>query len=370
MSNINKQLVDLGDRSYEILVGENLLSDAASYIEPLLQAPRVFIVTDENVAPLYLKTLVDSLESKKIKVDSFILPAGESTKSMENLENLLDDILKFKPERKVTFIALGGGVIGDLTGFAASILLRGVNFIQIPTTLLSQVDSSVGGKTGVNSKFGKNLIGSFYQPNLVLIDVSTLKTLHERQYWAGYAEVLKYGLIRDKEFFQYLDDNIEAIKNHDSDILKNIISKSCAAKAKIVSEDERESGVRALLNLGHTFGHALEAETGFGDELVHGEAVAIGMILAFLMSVKLGICSQGELDLVVEHYKKTPLLKSMLDVRSDWDEKILLDNMYQDKKVSGGKLVFILVNSIGDALIKKDVEPKVVLDTLKSAISS
>jgi 3-dehydroquinate synthase len=356
--------VDLGSRSYDIVIGSGLLADAKSYIEKIKYSKAV-IVTDSNIP----KNYVEQIEKIRDVAGIITLPAGEGTKSFSRLEGLLNGIFEAcTPDRNLLLIALGGGVIGDLTGFAASILLRGVNFIQIPTTLLSQVDSSVGGKTGINNKFGKNLVGSFYQPKLVLADIDTLATLSEREFLAGYAEVVKYGLINDADFFKWLDSNIDKIKNKDKATLQHIISKSCKAKADIVAKDEREADMRALLNLGHTFGHALEQQMGYDGLLVHGEAVAIGMVFAFQLSKNLGCCSQNDIDLVKAHLKKAGLPTSPLNIADKWDADSLMKIMTQDKKVSDGKMVFILANAIGASFIKKDIDASVILDTIESFI--
>ena len=284
----DKLTVDLGDRSYDIHVGEGLLERTGELLRHILPIPSVLIVTDKTVADLHLGTLQAALDKSDIKYQTVVLPAGEQTKSFKELEALLETLLAYKPERNTTLIAFGGGVIGDITGFAASILLRGVPFIQIPTTLLAMVDSSVGGKTGINTKYGKNLVGTFYQPKCVLADISLLKTLPKREFLAGYAEVVKYGFIQDATFFEELEKNASQLNN--SAHLKHMIMTSCKAKADIVEKDEREGGIRALLNLGHTFAHALEAEMGYDGRLLHGEAVAIGLVLAFSFSVSRDLC--------------------------------------------------------------------------------
>lgn len=365
MKEFKKLKVDLENRSYEIIIGDNLLEKAGDFIYGVTKHQHFIIVTDDNIPEQYASKIVVSLGAEA-NVQIIRIKAGESSKSFSSLEDLLDNIFATLPERNVTLIALGGGVIGDLTGFAASILLRGVNFIQIPTTLLSQVDSSVGGKTGVNNKYGKNLIGSFYQPKLVLIDIKTLNTLPQRELLAGYAEVVKYGLINDREFFNWLDNNLDKILAKDAEALKHIIYKSCEAKAKIVEEDEKEGGKRALLNLGHTFGHALEQQAGYDGKLVHGEAVAIGMVMAFTMSQKMGICTQDDVNFVREHLLKAGLPVSPLDIKASWDKPQLLKAMSQDKKVSDGKLVFILAKEIGDCFIEKNVDVNIVCDIVNS----
>ncbi|MDE3060434.1 MAG: 3-dehydroquinate synthase [Pseudomonadota bacterium] len=356
--------VRLGSRSYDIVVGERLLAEAGEYIAPLLKNGSALIVSDETVARLYLHRLTGALETKNIRCRSAIVPPGEQTKSWETFGGLLNTLLEQKPDRSTTLIALGGGVVGDITGFAASVLLRGIDFIQIPTTLLAQVDSSVGGKTGINSRWGKNLIGSFHQPKLVLADVSTLATLPRREWLAGYAETLKYGLIRDTAFFEWLETNTTAMLSGDAAKLTQAILKSCAAKAEIVAADEKEQNIRALLNFGHTFGHALEAETGYGDALLHGEAVAIGMMLAFEMSVALGLCPKNDLERVRKHYEKTGLPASPKQVRPQWDIARLMEHFTRDKKTKGGKLTFILTRGIGQAFIADDVEKAAVEQAL------
>lgn len=361
--------VKLDKRSYEIIVGEDLLPTAASYIAPLLKRKRAFIVTDAQVATLHLNSLQTSLEKAGIECHAIILPAGESTKSLQHLEDLLNRIFDHKPERKDTLIALGGGVVGDITGFAASILLRGVEFIQIPTTLLAQVDSSVGGKTGVNNHYGKNLIGSFYQPKLVLADMSLLKTLPKRDYLSGYAEVVKYGLINDHDFFEWLNERSAQFSKRDPEALRQAVVKSCQAKASIVAQDEREGNVRALLNLGHTFGHALEKAMGYDGRLLHGEAVAIGMVMAFEFSANQNLCSKEEARAVKTHLSSVGLPTHPNDIFADWNVNDLVDFMHQDKKVSSGKLVFILARGIGKSFICKDVDVNDVTAFLKQFLT-
>ncbi len=360
MNKIESLTVDLGSRSYDILIGNGLIAGSGEHLAKILPAKKVFIVTDDNVAPLYLSELEQSLEKAGIIHSSCILPHGEKTKNFANLEKVLDAIFAQKPDRKTTLIALGGGVIGDLTGFVASIILRGINFVQIPTTLLAQVDSSVGGKTGINNKYGKNLVGSFYQPLLVLADTDTIKTLPMREFLAGYAEVVKYGIINDLNFFNSLDKNLSAILNHDNAILQSIIKTSCMAKAKVVAEDEREGGVRALLNFGHTFAHSLEKATGFSDKLLHGEAVAIGMVFAMKLSYKMGLCDIAAVKKVETHLKNSGLKTSPLEIQPNWEIKELLAAMYQDKKAFDGKLTFILASSIGASFIENNVPENVV----------
>ena len=349
--------VGLGERSYDILIGGGLLDQAGERIASLRPQAKCTIVTDETVASFHLKTLEASLASAGISFKTVALPAGEATKSFDKLSYLLDELLSHEIERGDLVIAFGGGVIGDLAGFAASILRRGVDFVQIPTSLLAQVDSSVGGKTGINSSYGKNLIGAFHQPLLVLCDLDVLKTLDPRQFKAGYAEVVKYGLIKDAEFFNWLSNNRERVFDLDTEALVHAIQTSCAMKAYVVSADEKEHGVRALLNLGHTFGHGFEALCGYGDRLLHGEAIAIGMVLAFEFSEQLGLCQKGLHEEVEAHFKAAGLPTRIQDIPAyeEFSVDMLVDKMRQDKKVERGNLVFILAKAIGDAVVYRDI---------------
>ncbi|MDE1174804.1 MAG: 3-dehydroquinate synthase [Parvibaculaceae bacterium] len=349
--------VELGDRAYDILVGPGLVGRAGALAAPLLRRKRVAIVTDAHVAAHHLDTLKASLDGAGIRHDSVILPPGEQTKCFSILESLMGDLLQMGLERGDMLIAFGGGVIGDLTGFAASILKRGIDFIQIPTTLLSQVDSSVGGKTGINTPQGKNLVGTFYQPRLVLADTDVLKTLPMREFLAGYAEVVKYGLIADRAFFDWLETSLDALKAGDQAARIEAIETSCRWKAKIVAQDEREGGVRALLNLGHTFGHALEAATGFSsDRLVHGESVAIGMVLAFDLSARLGLCPGQDAMRMRRHLERAGLPTRLDQVAGGLpDAHALIELMGHDKKAVDGRLTFILARGIGEAFITQDV---------------
>jgi 3-dehydroquinate synthase len=366
---MKKIKVNLEQNSYDIIIGSNLITKFNEFSGGFIKDGKAFVITDVQVAKHHLEPLKASLEKSGIKVFPIILPNGESTKNFEKLEFLLSEILSHQPERKTMLIALGGGVIGDITGFAASILLRGVQFIQVPTTLLAMVDSSVGGKTGINTKFGKNLIGSFYQPKLVLADIETLKTLPEREVLAGYAEVAKYGLLGDEKFFNELDSKItSAAKIFDDEILTYIIEKSCIAKSEIVSQDEKEGGVRALLNLGHTFGHALEAGLGYDGRILHGEGVAMGMVLAFKFSEFLGLCEKGEAVKVENHFKKLGMKTSVKELPKKFTIDEMVGYMYQDKKVADGKLVFILAKRIGETFIKKDVLETDLREFLKSEV--
>ncbi len=354
--------VDLGSRSYEIEIGEGLLREAGQRLRPLFKRPLTAIITDSHVAELHLETLRASLASAGIESKAIVLPAGEATKSYRHLADTCDGLLAAGIERRDLVIALGGGVIGDLGGFAAAILRRGVDFIQIPTTLLAQVDSSVGGKTGINSTHGKNLIGAFHQPRAVLIDIALLDTLPQRELAAGYAEVAKYGLLGDAEFFAWLEAHAASILSGDSQARIKAINKSCEMKARIVSEDETETGMRALLNLGHTFGHALEAATGYSSRLLHGEAVAIGITQAFRFSERLGLIPEGNAARIERHLRSVKLPTRLTDIEGSLPEpRKLLEIMRQDKKAVAGKLTFILVRGVGDAFIARGVEEKDVL---------
>ncbi|URK87096.1 3-dehydroquinate synthase [Rhizobium sp. RCAM05350] len=358
--------VNLGDRSYDILIGPGLIATAAGEIAGRLKGRRMAVITDEHVAPLYLEPLMESLKAKGITAVSLVLPAGEKTKSFEHLIPVCEAILGARIERNDAVIALGGGVIGDLTGFAAGIARRGSWFIQIPTSLLAQVDSSVGGKTGINSPHGKNLIGVFHQPDLVLADTDVLDTLSPREFKAGYAEVAKYGLIDKPEFFAWLENNWQAVFAG-GDARIEAIAISCQAKADVVAADERENGRRALLNLGHTFGHALEAATQYdGARLVHGEGVAIGMVLAHQFSARMNLASPDDAKRVEAHLKTVGLPTRMDEIPGTLPpvEK-LMDAIAQDKKVSGGKLTFILTRGIGQSFVADDVPGSEVSAFLK-----
>jgi 3-dehydroquinate synthase len=357
--------VNLGRRTYDIHIGENLLQETGRFIAPLLNRPFIAIVTDENVARHHLKTLEESLGMAGIRSVAIILPSGEKTKSFAALADLCEQLLAAGVERRDKIIAFGGGVIGDLTGFAAAILRRGVDFIQIPTTLLAQVDSSVGGKTGINSAHGKNLIGAFLQPTKVLADTSLLETLPRRELAAGYAEVAKYGLLGDLSFFEWLEASAEILLRGDAQARAYAIHRSCSAKAAIVAEDETEQGARALLNLGHTFGHALESATGYSNRLLHGEGVAIGMVQAFRFSERLKHCKPGTADRVARHLKAVGLPTHVNDIEGPLPSIADLVNiMKHDKKAQNGELTFILARAIGDAFIAKSVPDSAVADFL------
>jgi 3-dehydroquinate synthase len=315
--------------------------------------------------------LQDSLQAAGIRHSHIILPAGEQTKGFSHLESLVERVLEEGIDRTTTLLALGGGVVGDITGFAAGILLRGLPYIQVPTTLLAQVDSSVGGKTGINTRQGKNLVGVFHQPRLVVADVDTLASLDPRQLRAGYAEVVKYGLIGDRHFFEWLETSGAAVCGGDRNAQKRAVVVSCAAKAAIVAADEREAGQRALLNFGHTFGHALEAETGFGDALLHGEAVAIGMIMAFELSVRLKLCPAADADRVRRHFAAVDLPTGLGGrVGGNATPERLLDHMRRDKKVQDSRITFVLVRGIGEAFVTREVPLEDVSRLLRDALQT
>ncbi|MDA5192367.1 3-dehydroquinate synthase [Govanella unica] len=360
--------VELGARRYDIYVGAGLLAEAGRHIRPFLKRPQLVIVSEETVAAHYLKPLTASLAEAGISARAIILPAGEGSKSFPTLERLLSELLDAEVERNDKVIALGGGVIGDLVGFAASILRRGVDFIQIPTTLLSQVDSSVGGKTGINVRQGKNLIGSFHQPRLVLADTGTLSTLSPRDRRAGFAEVIKYGLLGDAAFFDWLETNGSSVLAGDAAALNHAVVTSCHAKAAIVIEDERETGRRALLNLGHTFGHALEAETGYSDRLLHGEGVALGMALAFDLSVALGHCPEADAARARALIARSGLPVRIADLDGRFNADALIAHMKQDKKVEAGTMTFVLAHAIGDSFLSREVPEQVLKSVLEASI--
>jgi len=356
MSGYESLRVDLAGRGYDILVGEGLLSAAGHHIAPIAGGRRVFVITDEEVAKAHLVTLERALDDAGVAYEALVVPPGEGTKDFAHLANLCERLLAMNLERRSLLVAFGGGMVGDLAGFAASILLRGLDVVQIPTTLLAQVDSSVGGKTGINMPQGKNLVGSFHQPRLVLADTWVLRTLPKRELLAGYAEVVKYALINHADFFHWLEDHGLAIVEGDPAARRHAILTSCAAKAAIVAEDEREAGVRALLNLGHTFGHALEAELGYDGRLLHGEAVAIGLVLAFELSSGLGLCPAAAAAAVRRHLAAVGLPTELEAVPGvAWSVDGLIDHMGRDKKVRDGKVTFVLVKGIGKAFITGDV---------------
>ena len=362
--------VELGDRSYDILIGPGLIARAGKEIAARLNGRRMAVITDENVGARYLDALIASLSDEGISVFPLTLPAGEKTKSFDPLIRCCDHILEAKIERNDAVIALGGGVIGDLTGFAAGIVRRGTRFIQIPTSLLAQVDSSVGGKTGINSRQGKNLIGVFHQPDLVLADTEVLDTLSPREFRAGYAEVAKYGLIDKPDFFEWLEKNWRDVFERGGAARIRAIATSCQAKADVVAQDERENGLRALLNLGHTFGHALEAATEYDSaRLVHGEGVSIGMVLAHQFSARMNLASPDVARRIEAHLKEVGLPVSMSEIPGSLPPaETLLDAITQDKKVKGGKLTFILTRGLGESFVADDVPASEVLAFLREKL--
>ena len=362
--------VNLGERAYQIHIGSGLIFNAAEFITPLLKRQRVAIVTDENVADLHLNTLIEGLEGAGISTVSLTLPAGESTKSWPHFERTVEWLLSEKIERRDVVIALGGGVIGDLVGFAAAVLRRGIRFVQMPTSLLAQVDSSVGGKTGINAPHGKNLIGAFHQPSMVLADIDVLDTLTPRDFLAGYGEVVKYGLLGNEAFFEWLEEHGPALANGDKEARAEAVRISCQMKADIVEHDETEQGDRALLNLGHTFCHALEAATEYSDRLLHGEGVAIGCALAFDLSARMGLCAQEAPSRVAQHLNAMGMKSQLSDIDGALPSaEALVDLMAQDKKVVDGQLRFILARGIGQAFVTSDVDRADVVTLLNDYLS-
>ncbi|WP_312151419.1 3-dehydroquinate synthase [Pseudomonas sp.] len=349
--------VDLGERSYPIYIGEGLL-DQPELLAPHIAGRQVAIVSNETVAPLYLERLSRTLGA--YSVVHVVLPDGEAYKNWETLQLIFDGLLSARHDRRTTVVALGGGVIGDMAGFAAACYQRGVDFIQVPTTLLSQVDSSVGGKTGINHPLGKNMVGAFYQPNAVLIDTTTLKTLPERELSAGLAEVIKYGLICDKPFLDWLEENMTALRGLDNAALTEAIRRSCAAKAAVVGADERESGVRATLNLGHTFGHAIETHMGYGVWL-HGEAVAAGTVMALEMSMRLGWSDQPARDRAIRLHQDAGL---PVVPPQEMTPAHFMEHMAVDKKVLDGRLRLVLLRQLGEAVITDDYPKEILQATL------
>lgn len=350
--------VELGDRSYPIFIGENLFQK--QLLAPYITGNQVVIVTNETIAPLYLDRLLTQLTD--YQYESVVLPDGEKYKNWQTLQLIFDGLLKAECTRKVTLVALGGGVIGDMTGFAAACYQRGVNFIQVPTTLLSQVDSSVGGKTGINHDLGKNMIGAFYQPKSVIIDIKTLQTLPARELSAGLAEVIKYGLIADEDFFEWLELNIDQLKNLDTQSLIKAIEWSCTIKARVVAMDETESGIRAILNLGHTFGHAIETHQGYGNWL-HGEAVAAGTVMALEMSTQLGWLSTQERDRAIKLFAKAdlPVIPPANMTANDF-----LKYMRVDKKTLDGQIRLVLLPKIGEAVVTSEFASDILNDILST----
>ncbi len=371
MSEHNKLRINLKENSYDIIIEHGLLSELGALISKKFGKPKTFIVTDSNIAAHWLKQTIESLTAQGMSPKVLEVPVGERTKSFINLEKIIDQLLESKVDRDSVLIALGGGVIGDLAGFAGAVTLRGIKVIQVPTTLLSQVDSSVGGKTGVNVRQGKNLVGSFHQPSLVAIDTQVLQTLPSRQLFAGYAEVLKYGLIKDRSFFDWLELNGKKVLEGDKLAQQFAIFTSCRIKAEIVEADEKEKNLRAILNFGHTFGHALEAEAGYDGNLLHGEAVSIGMVLAIELSKNLGYLSGQDAGRAVEYIRNIGLPTNINSVEgsTSWHPDGIIQHMQHDKKVSNGQLRFVLIKGIGEAYLTANVERNDIYRVIEKSLS-
>ncbi|MFV0244276.1 MAG: 3-dehydroquinate synthase [Qingshengfaniella sp.] len=362
--------VPLGGRAYDVRIGNGLIAGAGAHIAPLLRRPRVAVISDEHVAALHLAPLQAGLKAAGIASSALTLPAGEATKSWPQFTRTVEWLLAEKVERHDIVVALGGGVIGDLVGFAAAVLRRGVRFVQIPTSLLAQVDSSVGGKTGINAPQGKNLIGAFHQPSLVLADIGVLDTLSGRDFLAGYGEVVKYGLLGDEAFFDWLEEAGPALAAGDKAARARAVRRSVEMKAEIVVRDETEQGNRALLNLGHTFCHALEAATGYSDRLLHGEGVAIGCALAFDLSARLGLCAQEDPSRVRAHLVAMGMKTDLADIPGELPgAEGLIALMAQDKKVVDGRLRFILARGIGRAFVTDQVPADLLHRVLEDALA-
>lgn len=361
--------IDLDNHSYDIFIGDGLLFRTAELLPDQMMGRSVFIVTDKNVEPYARNVETIMRDNRARHVHMIVLEPGEATKSFEQTQRVTEWMLENKLNRNSYVFAIGGGVIGDLGGFCASIAMRGVPYVQVPTSLLAQVDSSVGGKTGINAKQGKNLIGSFYQPFSVLADLDVLKTLPKRELLAGYAEVVKYGLINDLPFFEWLEKNGEDICNLNIEAIAYAVETCCKSKAAIVEADEKENGVRALLNLGHTFGHALEAAAGYDGTLLHGEGVSIGIILAYELSAAMGLCSQEDVERVENHFLTVGLptrVDQIENFKADVDT--LIETMHRDKKARSGKMVFVLNNGIGDTFVSHDVKEDTLREVLRHAL--
>ncbi len=354
--------LDLGERGYPVFIGENLL-DRRDLVAPCIRGHQVLVVSNETVAPLYLDPVLQAFDG--YQCGTLVLPDGEQYKTLKTLNTIFDTLLELHFDRKCTLVALGGGVVGDITGFAAACYQRGVDFIQIPTTLLAQVDSSVGGKTGVNHPLGKNMIGAFHQPRCVVADIKVLDTLDDRQFSAGLAEVIKYGLIQDAEFFCWLEENMERLLARDTDALIHTVHRSCQDKADVVRADEKESGIRAILNMGHTFGHAIETGVGYGRWL-HGEAVATGMLMAADLSHRLGWLSEKDIARIDNLIDKACLpTRAPADLQSDQ----FLELMAVDKKVSGGQIYLVLPRAIGESVVCADYDPEMLKQTLEAHLA-
>jgi 3-dehydroquinate synthase len=361
----NKITINLSERSYDILIGKDIIGDISQFLLTRKYS-KIFVITDKNVANIHLNNLKKFL----VNFDLLEVENGEKSKSFDNFSNLCNQILKRGIDRKSLIVAFGGGVVGDLAGFVASVLLRGIDFVQIPTTLLACVDSSVGGKTAINSQYGKNLIGSFYQPKLVICDLDFLTTLPDREFKSGYAEILKYGLIYDANFFNFLDQNYQKILLKDRDLLQKSIHQSCLIKSAIVSKDEKENGERALLNFGHSFAHIFETETNYSGEILHGEAVALGMAMATKMSLNFGLINQDSYQKIITHLNKCGFIINPNKIRLNWHKENLIQHIYKDKKNENNKLTFILLNDIGKATIRKNVDINDFLKILNEFIEN
>tara|TARA_B100000575_G_scaffold273687_1_gene256812 strand:- start:372 stop:1487 length:1116 start_codon:yes stop_codon:yes gene_type:complete len=356
MNEIKEIKIDLKERSYKIFINDDIERILVNSIEKILARPKVFLITDKNVAGFILPKIKKILEEGGIETKSIVIPSGEKSKSFKSLEKLIKDLLSYKIERQDSLIALGGGVIGDLVGFASSIIYRGIDFIQIPTTILSQVDSSVGGKTGINLEEGKNLVGSFHQPRAVITDVSLLKTLPKREIIAGYAEILKCSILGDKDFFNWLKINQKDILNLNNNLVIEAVERSCIMKANIVEEDEKESGKRALLNLGHTFGHAIENKINKdGQGILHGEAIGFGICLAAELSVEMNMCSKEIKEEIVKTIKDSGLPSNLKDLNIEIYAEDIIKIFSLDKKRKGNSNTFILINDIGNTVIKDGI---------------
>ncbi len=357
--------VDLGARSYPVIIGHGLIAEAGARLKPLLRRHRVAVVTDSHVHEHHGEALTSALNGAGIRTDVIVIQPGEAAKSFAGLESLSNDLLALGLERGDLIVAFGGGVVGDLAGFAAAIYKRGIDFVQVPTTLLAQVDSSVGGKTAIDMPAGKNMIGAFHQPRLVLADLATLDSLPDRELVCGLGEVLKYGLLGDREFFAWLEAFAPDLRRREPGALTHAVHRSVEMKASIVAADEREGGARALLNLGHTFAHAIEAETGFGDALKHGEAVGLGCAMAFRLSVQLGLCDGDDAERATIALVRAGLPTFLTELASKpLSADALLAHMRQDKKANSGGLTLILVRAIGEAFVALDVDSAAVRNFL------
>lgn len=356
--------VALGGRPYDVVIGRGVLEEAAPGMAALLRRPRAAVVMDETVRDLHWSRLQAALRAVGIELQPVVIAPGEAAKSFAGLESLIDELLALELERGDVILAFGGGVVGDLTGFAAAIYMRGIDFLQIPTTLLAQVDSSVGGKTAIDTPRGKNLVGAFHQPRTVIADLTFLDTLSDREMRCGFAEIVKCGLLGDAAFFAWLEENRDTVLARQEDALAHAVARSVEMKAAIVAEDEREAGVRALLNLGHTFAHALELETGYGESLKHGEAVALGCVLAFRLSARLGLCSAADADRVSRFIAAGGLPSSLPALKAVVSASALVGRMSLDKKARDGGLTFVLPRAIGEAFVTHDVDPQAVRQVL------